>query len=641
MQPPPNPSGAVTSSSSASSDSDRPVRLLIDLVPVPIANCDRQHRFKFVNKSYAERWQRPAADIVGRHLREVLWEPAYQSILPHVEQVLSGRAVDFTAEITFPGLGTRWLESRYVPDLDERGEVQGFLATIFDTTERHSAEEALRSRERELSLIYRNVSDVIFLIAVEGPDAFRFISVNYAFLAATGLSEADVVGKPVSTVIPEPSYALVLSRYQRAIRERTTVTWEETTPYPSGTKSGVVAVTPLFDSQGRCKNLVGTVHDVTEIKRAESALLEADRRKDEFLAMLAHELRNPLGPIRNGVQILRQLGDDAQTQARIVAMIERQSAHMSRLVDDLLDVSRITRGKILLRHEELELCALVSATAHDYEPQFQQKNVALRVSVPKTPSYVRGDKTRIAQSVGNLLHNAQKFTSGGGLTTVSVGEEGRWATITVVDTGIGMEASTLSRLFVPFAQADQSLERSAGGLGLGLALVQGLVQLHGGTVSATSAGVGCGSTVQVRLPLIKTQRLAESAADKSTAVSSQRALIIEDNADAAQSLLLLLSLAGHTALSAENGPAALKLLETETPDIIICDIGLPGGMSGYDIARAVRGQPRFARTFMVALTGYGQEDDRQAAIAAGFNLHVTKPMDPEKLNALLRQNGGR
>lgn len=637
----PTPPSAVTPNSGVSPDSEHRLRLLIDLVPVPIAHCDRGHRFKFVNKSYARRWQLPAAELVGRHLSDIMGEQAYRSLLPQIGQVLSGRAVDFTTEISFPEIGTRFLESRYVPELDEHGVVQGWLATIFDVTERKQAEAALRERERELSLIYRNVSDGIFLIAVEGTEHFRFLSVNHAFLAATGLSESDVVGNLAAEVIPEPSYALAHSNYQKAIRERVTVTWEETTLYPSGTKSGVVAVTPLFDSQGLCKNLVGTVHDVTELKRAESTLLEADRRKDEFLAMLAHELRNPLGPIRNGVQILRKLRDDPQTRSRIWDMIDRQSTHMGRLVDDLLDVSRITRGKILLRHEELDLCALVSATAHDYEPQFQQKSVSLLVSTPQSPIYIRGDRTRIAQSVGNLLHNAQKFTYAGGVTKVSVGEDGSFVTITVADTGAGMDELTLSRLFVPFAQADQSLERSTGGLGLGLSLVQGLVQLHNGTVSARSDGIGRGSTMQIRLPRIRAKSPEVSVLDKIATARSQQVLIIEDNTDAAESLRLLLTIAGHTALIAETGPAALTLLESATPDIIICDIGLPGGMSGYELASAVRSQPRFARILMVALTGYGREDDRDAAIAAGFNMHVTKPMDPEKLNLLIQGNGGR
>lgn len=621
------------------------LQLISDTTPIYIASCDRQHRFKFVNKAYAERLGLQPQDLVGRPAREVLGEQGYAVVLPYIERVLQGERVEYTVEIPYPGIGRKWVECRYAPEVDERGAVQGWVAVICDVTEQKRAVEALRSRERELSLIYRNVSDVIFLLAVDpAPDGdtrdpgcaqFRFVSVNRAFLTATGLQESEVVGKPVGEVIPEPSYSLVLRKYRQAISERATLTWEETTPYPSGTKVGTVVITPLFDSQGVCTNLVGAVHDVTEIKLAENALREADRRKDEFLAMLAHELRNPLGPIRNGVSLLRKMGDDRRALSRIQDMIERQSAHMSRIVDDLLDVSRITRGKILLQREELDLDELVRATAHDYATQFQQKDVTLTVLTPEIPVYVLGDRTRITQSIGNLLHNAQKFTYPGGAAQVTLTDDGQQATITVSDNGIGMDSATLGRLFIPFAQADQSLERSTGGLGLGLSLVQGLIRLHGGSVTVHSAGIGRGSTLRINLPLIQVDPPAAGRTEQASQKSMQKILIIEDNADAAESLQLLLSLAGHTVTVASSGPAALQLLSRESPDTIICDIGLPGGMSGYEVAKAVRAQPRFSRTFMVALSGYGQPDDQRAAIASGFDVHLTKPLDPDKLETLL------
>ena len=633
------------------------LQLISDITPIYIASCDRQHRFKFCNRAYAERLGLRPQDLTGRSTREILGEPGYAAALPYIERVLKGEPVEYTAEIPYPSIGRKWVECRYAPEVDDRGEVQGWVAVICDVTEQKRAVEALRSRERELSLIYRNVSDVIFLLAVEaapdaevrgpaqaqaagalanpGPPQFRFVSVNRAFLAATGLQESDVVGKSVSEVIPEPSYSLVVRKYRQAISQRATVTWEETTPYPSGVKVGTVVVTPLFDSKGVCTNLVGAVHDVTGLKLAEQALREADRRKDEFLAMLAHELRNPLGPIRNGVSLLRKMGDDRRAQSRIHDMIERQSTHMSRIVDDLLDVSRITRGKISLQREELDLDELLRATAHDYATQFQQKEVTLTVLTPEIPVYILGDRTRITQSIGNLLHNAQKFTCPGGAAKVTLSDDGQQAFLTVTDNGIGMDSATLARLFIPFSQADQSLERSTGGLGLGLSLVQGLINLHGGTVTVHSPGIGHGSTVRITLPLIQVDRSAVGRDEQVSQKTLQKILIIEDNADAAESLQLLLSLSGHAVNVASSGPAALKVLESESPDIIICDIGLPGGMSGYEVAKAVRAEPRFDRTFMVALTGYGQPDDQQAALASGFDVHLTKPVDPDKLESML------
>ncbi len=383
----------------------------------------------------------------------------------------------------------------------------------------------------------------------------------------------------------------------------------------------------------------GQVGLFLERKRDEEALREADRRKDAFLAMLAHELRNPLAPVRNAVGVLKMIGpgDPALEQAR--GMIERQVAHMAHLIDDLLDVSRIARGKILLRRQPLDLAGLVRAAVEDHRPLLETTGLKLVTDFPESPLPMLGDPTRLAQVVGNLLQNAGKFTDAGGVVEVRLAAEpdGGAAVLSVRDTGIGMEADLLGQLFEPFSQADRSLDRSRGGLGLGLALVKGLVELHGGTIRAASAGPSRGSEFIVRLPL--NPELPPPAPRESPPPTSPGAalqvLIVEDNRDAAESLRMLLELQGYRVAVAHTGGAALESARRLRPDLVLCDIGLPGGMDGYAVARALRADSFPPSLRLIALTGYGQEEDQRRAYEAGFDRHLTKPVDPAVLTELL------
>jgi CheY-like chemotaxis protein len=401
---------------------------------------------------------------------------------------------------------------------------------------------------------------------------------------------------------------------------------------------------PVRDLQGNIIAAVATWFDITERKALEQALqqraeqlAEADRRKDEFLAMLAHELRNPLAPIRNALQIMQMIGEPHPDVRPVRDMIERQVSHLAGLVDDLLDVSRIGRGKVLLRKEKLDLTALVRAVTTDHRPLLLETGLQLTAELPDRPLWVDGDATRLAQVVGNLLHNAAKFTDPGGHVTVVLAAEpdGTPATLTVRDTGIGMEGDILSRLFEPFSQADRSLHRSRGGLGLGLALVKGLVELHGGGVRAASAGPGRGSELTVNLPLAPGPAGLKRSAEPAAPGRSLRILVVEDNRDAAESLRLLLQLSGHRVAVAYSGTAALGAAREFWPDVVLCDIGLPGGLDGYDVARALRADPEQAVATLIALSGYGQEEDQRQARQAGFDRHLTKPVEPQVLTRLL------
>jgi signal transduction histidine kinase/DNA-binding response OmpR family regulator len=386
------------------------------------------------------------------------------------------------------------------------------------------------------------------------------------------------------------------------------------------------------------EDLVGRAAIALDNARLHRNIKEGDRRKNEFLAMLAHELRNPLAPIRNAVQILRlAAGNDlALMQARDI--VDRQVTHMARLIDDLLDMSRLSRGKILLRKEPLDLVPLVRAATDDYGSVMAESGLKLEVHLANDALWTTGDPTRLAQVVGNILHNAEKFSEKGGTIAISLHRVGHneQAELTVRDTGIGMDQSMLTRLFEPFSQADGSLDRRRGGLGLGLALVKGLVELHGGTVQADSDGLGKGTAITIRLPL---ETMPPTVAPRTThseaPQAAYRILVIEDNEDAAESMRMLLTLCGHEVAVAAAGAAGIQAAQESRPNIVLCDIGLPGGMDGYAVARTLRAEPKLGSTRLIALTGYGQEEDQRRCVEAGFDLHLTKPVDFIELQSVL------
>ena len=374
--------------------------------------------------------------------------------------------------------------------------------------------------------------------------------------------------------------------------------------------------------------------------RLYQSLREADRHKNEFLAMLAHELRNPLAPIRNAVEVMRLVGSQAGPVAQARDMIDRQVTHMARLIDDLLDMSRISRGKVLLRKQRLDLTALVRDVAEDHRRSLEAGGLQVTVELPATALWTVGDPTRLAQVLGNVLHNAAKFTDAGGAVAVVLqrAADEKTALVTIRDTGIGMEPAMLGRVFDTFSQADSSLDRSRGGLGLGLALVKGLVELHGGTVGASSPGLNQGTEIRIRLPLREpaaTTAPVAPPAPNARAAKPARVLVIEDNEDAAASLHMLLSLAGHQVETAPSGQAGLAAVPNFQPEVVVCDIGLPGGMDGYAVARALRQQPAHGGMLLIALTGYGQDGDKEMSLEAGFDIHLTKPVDFEELQGLL------
>jgi signal transduction histidine kinase/ActR/RegA family two-component response regulator len=368
--------------------------------------------------------------------------------------------------------------------------------------------------------------------------------------------------------------------------------------------------------------------------RAEESLRIADQRKDEFLATLGHELRNPLAPLLTGLQLLKLAGVRDPTATRVTAVMERQISHLVRLVDDLLEVSRITRGVIDLQKETLDLASIVRSAIDTSRPALDAARHELKVDLPSEPIAVTGDAVRLTQVFANLLTNAAKYTNAGGHVWLAVRKEGERAIVSVRDDGIGIAPAQLASVFDMFTQVDRSSRRSQGGLGIGLTLVRSLVTIHGGRVEARSAGLGAGSEFIVDLPIRIGRRVRTHEAESLAAFPPRRILVVDDNRDAGQTLGALLSRLGATVSVADSGPTALEMVKTFQPDAVLLDIGMPE-MDGYEVSRRIRATLDRGRVLLIALTGWGQEDDQRRSRAAGFDHHLVKPPDVDKLRDLL------
>jgi two-component system CheB/CheR fusion protein len=500
--------------------------------------------------------------------------------------------------------------------------------------------DLLRAKEAELETILERTP---FMLTRCSRD-LRYLYVSRAYAQMMGSTPEEVAGKPIVEVMGERGFTTIRPHVEAVLRGQP-VEYESAVHFSGvGDRLLQVVYVPDRDQHDRVIGWVGSLIDVTEPRQAQEALraahaqlIEADRRKTEFLAMLSHELRNPLAPIRNSLYILERAvpgGDQARRAQRV---IDRQVNHLARLVDDLLDVMRISRGKTHLKLERLDVGDLVAHTVEDHRSSFANNGLELEVRVPAQPIWVQGDRVRVAQLIGNLLNNASKFTEHGGKATVSLEEDPSLGqvVIRVRDTGAGIAPEMLPRLFEPFIQADRSLARSRGGLGLGLALVKGLAEMHDGTVSASSEGLGKGAEFTVRLPLDPSAAPTgtEARAAPQTA-PSRRVLVIEDNVDAADTLQQALELGGHAVEVAYTAESGLEKARAFKPDVVFCDIGLPG-MDGYEVARALRADPALQATMLVALTGYAGPEDISRSREAGFHHHVAKPPSYEEIERIL------
>ena len=503
-------------------------------------------------------------------------------------------------------------------------------------TERKPPAQARLDGERMFHLLMENVKDfAIFMLDPEG----RIVSWNTGAERILGYKEPEIIGQQFAVIFtPEdvgrkrPEYELQTAReVGRAEDERWHVRKDGSRLWASG------VVTPLRDESGELQGFAKILRDITERKRSEEQLAEANQRKDEFLAMLAHELRNPLAPILNVIQIFKQEGDGKQHLKEATGMVERALGRIVRIVDDLLDVSRITRGKIELRKERLSLQTAVQQAVESVRPLVESRKHELTVSLPPEAVWLDADPVRIEQVLVNLLNNAAKYTEPGGKIRVSAERLGNDCVLRVKDNGIGIAAELLPRIFELFVQADKSLDRAQGGLGIGLTLVKRLVEMHGGAVEAHSGGIGEGSEFVVRLravPEVAGLKPEDAPPQQAKPGKALRILVVDDNVDTAESLAMLLRLVGHQVRTEHTGPKGLQAAVSEKPDVVLMDIGLPG-MDGCQVAERIREHQDLKAMRLIAISGYGQEADQRRCEKAGFSHHLVKPVDPAKLQELL------
>jgi len=664
--------------------SEERFREMIDALPAAIYTTDAEGRVTHFNPA--------AVELSGRTpvLGEDMWcvggklyhpdgTPMPYDECPMAVALREGRVVHGTEVVLERPDGTRvWVTPFATPLRDAEGKIRGGVNMLVDITERKhfeaERERLLAQQRRDREFLARLIECSPVAIAVVRGMEFEYTLANPAYQAITGWDE-PIIGHTLVEVFPEGARPaaqslrnLIRTRQPYRIQDfrlirHTIETWWEGEAFP------------LSNEAGEVDSALILTWDITDRKRAEEVLKESDRRKNEFMAMLAHELRNPLAPLRNSLEILRLGEGNSQAVQSAAAMMDRQIVQMVRLVDDLLDVSRISRGKIELRKGFIDLASSLNQAVEAARPLCESKGLTLTVTLPQPPLFLNADPIRLAQVVGNLLSNACKFTDKGGriwLTAevVADGEgpmptypkEGHGegctpfvgtqasdtelqalklatshAVIRVRDSGIGLAADQLPRIFEMFMQVDTSLERTRNGLGIGLTLAKNIVELHGGTIQVHSAGEGQGSEFVVRLPIMveAPQSLPpEPTISEPKNTPSRRILVVDDNEDSAESLTILLSLAGNETQTAFDGLEAMESAATFKPELILLDIGLPK-LNGYEVARKIREQPWGKKMVLVALTGWGQEEDRCRSREAGFDHHLTKPIDLGSLKKLL------
>jgi len=523
------------------------------------------------------------------------------------------------------------------------GEFQGAVAIVLDTTASVRAAEELRASEERYRTLFESMDQgfciIDMILDADGrPADYRFVEMNPVFEQHTGL--ANAAGKTARELVPALDRFWIDTYGSVALTGQATRFEQEAAPM--GRWFDVYATRPGGPGTLRVALLFS---DITARKQADERLRklaadlsEADRRKTEFLATLAHELRNPLAPIRNGLSVMRLGGDDPASVARVRGVMERQVGYMVHLIDDLLDVARISGGKMELKKTHAALHAVLASAVETSMPAIEAGKHTLQIDFPDAVLHADVDMTRIAQVVANLLNNAAKYTPQGGRIELAMRRVGDEALISVTDNGVGIPADALATVFDMFSQIGRHLDRAQGGLGIGLSLVRRLAEMHGGSVEAASAGIGAGSTFTVRLPLLPVAPAGMEPVLGADAVLAPRTgvevLVVDDNVDAASTLAMILEMHGHVVRVAHDGVEAMKQLATFTPRLVFLDIGMPR-MNGYETARAMRQVVALGATRLVALTGWGAEEDRARSSEAGFDVHLTKPVQMKDVENIL------
>lgn len=606
----------------------------------PFLVLDSDLRVKSANRSFFRTFRVSPDETQGQRVYDLgngQWNiPRLRALL---EEILpqSTSFEDFEVEHDFPTIGHRYMLLNARRIHREDAKIDLILLGIEDITERRQLEKERQEIETRFTCLVKNVRDhAIFTLDNSG----RITSWNVEAKRILGYSEEEVLGEHFKMIFTAedivnglPEDELRLAREEgRAEDER----WHKRKDGELFWALGIV--TPTHDLHGSHTGFSKILRDITDRKRMEEALRDADRRKNEFLAMLSHELRNPLAPILSAVQLIAQDANESEERQTAIRVIERQVRHLKRLVDDLLEVSRISTGRIHLQKAEVSLNEVVERAVERLRSVIHQHKQEVLLSIPEDPIWTQADAARLEQVIGNLLTNASKYNEAGGHIWVILEAGDDLATIRVRDDGIGIDPELQPRIFDLFTQADTSLDRAEGGLGIGLALVKNLVETHGGTVEAHSEGVGHGSEFVVRLPATSKpeteQDLGSSVIEDNA--DALRILVVDDKVDAAKMTALLLRSWGHDVRIAHNGPDALYRAVGFQPHVILLDIGLPD-MDGYEVARHIRQDGRIRDARLVAITGYGQEKDRERSKEAGFDDHLVKPVESDDLKAKLAE----
>jgi len=584
-------------------------------------------RWVQVNSEAARVIGRPVAELVGQRVAELYswsWEvPGLFSA--YCRAIETGEPQTVESVFSREGI-TRWFHNIATAFGD------GIVVWFADVTASRRAEIAAREARAQL----QTVTDLMPAGTTRCSRDLRYVWVNRQFAEWIDRPAEELVGRAIEEVVGEANFRQFLPHF-RAVLAGNRVEHEQHVEFARLGARWINAVyVPSFAPDGSVDGWVGVITDITHHKHLELALLEADRRKDEFLAVLAHELRNPLAPMRNALELLRLKAAADPEQQHPREIIDRQLRHLSRLVDDLLDLSRVTQGRIQLQRARVAVAVVVAHAVETSAPLIVGAGHELDVRLPSEPLYVHGDVTRLAQIIGNLLNNAAKYTPRGGRITLRAAPEAERICFEVADTGVGIAKEVLPKIFDMFVQADRSPERTQDGLGIGLTLVNRLVHMHGGTVEAHSEGPGRGSRFRVWLPLDSSKPGAAPRADRPRLAGGprRRVLVVDDNVDAAESLAMLLVALGHDARLAHDGLQALGAVAEFAPDVVMLDIGLPR-LNGYEVARRIRSEGNGHIPQLVALTGWGQDTDRRRAKDAGFDLHLTKPVELEILTRLM------
>ena len=575
------------------------------------------------------------AEAVGRPLTEVL------IVVNHdTREAVENPALRALREGTVVGLANhtvliardgaeRPIDDSAAPIHDAGGAVVGAVLVFRDVSDRLEAYEI----QGRLAAIVDSSQDAIISKSLDG----TIRSWNREAERVFGYTAAEAVGQRITLIIPsdrEDEERDIMMRLRRGERVEH---FETVRRAKDGRLVDLsIAISPVRDAAGHVIGASKVARDISERKKIGDALEAADRRKDEFLAVLAHELRNPLAPLANGLQVIRLAQSNPVTVERARSMMERQLSHLVRLVDDLLDISRISRNKMELRRSRLLLSDVVNSAIETARPLIEAARHTLTVSIPPEPIHLDGDLTRLSQVFSNLLTNSAKYTDPPGRISLDVVRHPGTVTVAVRDTGIGIEADQLDVIFGMFSQVDPRVERSRGGLGIGLALVDGLVKMHGGSVTAQSPGRGQGSTLTVTLPVIESAAppRAEPSEPASTTHHKRRILVVDDNIDSATSMAMMLEYLGNEVGTAHDGLQAIERAERNRPDVVLMDIGMPI-LDGYEATRRIRSKPWGRDVIIIALTGWGQDDDRARSHEAGCNGHLTKPVSLPDLERLL------